>query len=488
MDEKKNRTGKDIWHEVKRVWHNVAGYILAIEGINYELTIDAVKKDMVFRGQKAWILIFSIFIASIGLNANSIPVIIGAMLISPLMGPIVAIGMSLGTHDFDTLKRAFKNLAIAVSISLLVSAFYFWLTPLKEAKSELLARTTPTILDVLIALMGGLAGIIAVASRERGNVIPGVAIATALMPPLCTAGYGLATLQGKFFFGALYLFFINSVFISLATFIAVKYLKFPVKKIIEKETEKKLKRWMYGITILVIIPSAYMFFIIIKQSHFNTNAELFIQKEVKPKGSELLSHKIIYNDTAAVIQLYFIGKPVEDKEIDRWREKLKFYNLTCEKKFFRKLMLPDTTYIQVYQAKDDSEKLQKQFQELNQTLKNELRVGVLEEIYEKNQKIIEDKDQKIKLLENELIKYKKSQIPMEQLKKEIEIQYPQIKSFAYGQTVKIVNDSITDTIPTFIIDWKYKYNYYKRRSIKDKLSKWLTVRFDFDTVSVIENN
>ncbi|WP_346860462.1 DUF389 domain-containing protein [uncultured Draconibacterium sp.] len=197
------------------------------DGTDIPATIEGIKRDIGFRGPTAWILIFSIFIASIGLNINSTAVIIGAMLISPLMGPILGIGLSIGTNDFETLVRSLKNLGIAVSIALFTSTLYFIITPLTIEQSELLARTKPTILDVMVALFGGFAGILAGSRKEKTNVIPGVAIATALMPPLCTAGYGLATLKLSYFFGAFYLFFINSVFISLATFLVVRYLKFP---------------------------------------------------------------------------------------------------------------------------------------------------------------------------------------------------------------------------------------------------------------------
>ena len=366
--------------------------VLAIEDVDYDAVIADAKADMVFRGHRAWVLMFSILIASIGLNANSIPVIIGAMLISPLMGPIVAIGLSLGTYDFDMLKRAFKNLLIAVSISLITSAIYFWLTPLKEAKSELLARTSPTILDVMIAFFGGLAGIVALARQDRSNVVPGVAIATALMPPLCTAGYGLATLQPKFFFGAMYLFFINSVFISIATFIVVKYLKFPVKHFISPEREKKIRRLITYLTIIIIAPSAIMFFSIIKQSRFEVNARNFVEDVVRADGSEILSQKLIFNDTLSVIELYFVGKPVDSNYIDNWAKQLRYYHLTAHG-FWSRLADPDTTIIKVYQSSglDDLEKRMAKFKE---SLTKEWQTQLLQDLYEKNLKEIQDKERK----------------------------------------------------------------------------------------------
>ncbi|MEP5240095.1 MAG: DUF389 domain-containing protein, partial [Flavobacteriaceae bacterium] len=193
-------------------------------------TIDDISKGVEFKGTNLWILIFAIIIASIGLNVNSTAIIIGAMLISPLMGPIMGIGLGAGINDFDLIKKAFWNIGVAVVISVLTSALYFWITPLHEAQSELLARTNPTLWDVMIGFFGGLAGIVAGSRKEKSNAIPGVAIATALMPPLCTAGYALANLNWYFFVGAFYLFFINSVFISVATFLIVRFLRYPKGK------------------------------------------------------------------------------------------------------------------------------------------------------------------------------------------------------------------------------------------------------------------
>lgn len=203
--------------------------------------IENVKKGIEFKGMNLWVLIFAIFIASIGLNVNSTAVIIGAMLISPLMGPIMGIGLGIGINDFELIKKSYKNLGVAVLISVITSTFYFLITPLSDAQSELLARTTPTIWDVFIALFGGLAGIVAATRKSISNVIPGVAIATALMPPLCTAGYGLATGTLSYFLGAMYLFFINSVFISLATYLIVRFTKFHKKEFLDPLREKKSK-------------------------------------------------------------------------------------------------------------------------------------------------------------------------------------------------------------------------------------------------------
>jgi uncharacterized hydrophobic protein (TIGR00271 family) len=460
--------------------------IVKIEDTDILGTIEDVKKDMVFRGASAWILIFSILIASIGLNANSTAVIIGAMLISPLMGPIVAIGLSLGTNDFDLFKRAIKNYLVAIIISLITSTLYFLLTPLKEATSELFSRTSPTILDVFIAFFGGFAGIIGASRRERSNVIPGVAIATALMPPLCTAGYGLATWQMHFFFGALYLFFINSVFISLATVVTVRLMKFPHKTFVDHKKEKLIKRWMTIFAIIVIIPSLIIFLNVIRESRFKTNAQHFVNKIVKYPGSQLINAKFDYNDSTAIINLYFIGQQIKDSAIRAWMLRLPDFGLVANKKSFGKFMLPDTTILKVYQSGSQNGISQKDLEKMNQTLQQEIRVGVLEDIYKKNEQIIAAKDREIKNLTKKLKNYNKNYIPINQLYKELKIQYPRIISFSYGQNLKIYNDSLIDTIPTFIIKWKHRTSYhYKNQKIK-MLKKWLKIRFNLDTLTIVE--
>ncbi len=219
---------------------NIFDYFkLDYEKEEYNTVIESITKGVIFRGTNLWILVFAIFIASLGLNINSTAVIIGAMLISPLMGPIMGLGLGTGINDLALVRKALSNYFFAAIVGLITSTIYFSISPLNDAHSEILARTTPNIYDVLIALFGGLAGIVATSTKQKGNVIPGVAIATALMPPLCTAGYGLATFQFNYSIGALYLFIINTVFIALATFVTVRLLKFPFKHLPDEKAEKK---------------------------------------------------------------------------------------------------------------------------------------------------------------------------------------------------------------------------------------------------------
>ncbi|HYJ64779.1 MAG TPA: TIGR00341 family protein, partial [Parafilimonas sp.] len=254
-------------------------FSLNYEKEKYETVIENINNGVVFKGTNLWILIFAILVASLGLNVNSTAVIIGAMLISPLMGPIMGIGLSIGINDLSLLRKALNNYFFASGTGLITSFIYFFVTPLNEAHSEILARISPNIYDVLIAFFGGFAGIIATSSKQKGNVIPGVAIATALMPPLCTAGYGLATLKLNFLLGALYLFIINTVFIALATLITVRLLRFPGKHLATERAEKRAHRIIIAIAIITVLPSIYFAYDIIQQNKFMQQANRFIDLE-----------------------------------------------------------------------------------------------------------------------------------------------------------------------------------------------------------------
>ncbi len=254
--------------------------------------VSQISSGVSFRGANLWVLIFAIFIASLGLNVNSTAVIIGAMLISPLMGPIIGMGLAVGTNDLDLLHRAAKNFGVATLISVLTAMVYFLITPLSEARSELLARTSPTLYDVLIAFCGGAAGIIALCTRGKGNVIPGVAIATALMPPLCTAGYGLATGHLLYFLGAFYLFFINTVFIALATYCGVRLMHFNQHEFQSPEMAVKAKRIVMAIVVVTMLPAVYMTVGIVQQSISENNVRKFIKTELTQRGTQIISNSV----------------------------------------------------------------------------------------------------------------------------------------------------------------------------------------------------
>lgn len=290
---------------------------------------EEILKGLRFKGTNLWILVFAIVVASVGLNINSTAVIIGAMLISPLMGPINVMGYSIATYDFDLFRKAIKNFAFAVGTSLVASSIYFALSPLSTAHSELLARTSPTIYDVLIAFFGGVAGIVAITSKNKGNVIPGVAIATALMPPLCTAGYGLATGQFHFFFGALYLFTINTVFIAIASVMVAQLLKLPIRTIVDAKQKAKVNRWITVVIVAVILPSIYFGYGLVQDEKFSEKANSYIANVSLFEGNYLLKSDI--NQNKREISLVYGGAELDDFQKDIIKEKVRDFEIVNAK-------------------------------------------------------------------------------------------------------------------------------------------------------------
>ena len=288
-------------------------------------TAEGIRSGAEFKGANLWVLIFAIFIASLGLNTNSTAVIIGAMLISPLMGPIIGMGLAAGISDFALMKKSLRNYAVATVISIITATLYFATSPLSEAQSELLARTSPTIYDVFIAIFGGAAGILALSTRGNTNVIPGVAIATALMPPLCTAGFGLASGNWLYFLGAFYLYFINTVFIAFATYVGVRMMKFPTKSFPDKSREKKVQRYLLTVIIVTMCPSIYMTYTIVRQTIFSANVNNFIQTEMSQMGATVISKETDYKSQK--ISLTLIGRELSERQQDSLRGFLKRYHL-----------------------------------------------------------------------------------------------------------------------------------------------------------------
>lgn len=293
-----------------------------------QLIIENIKDGVSFRGTNVYILIAAIFVASLGLNVNSAAVIIGAMLISPLMGPIMGMGLGIGILDYSLIKRSFRNLAIAAAVSIATSAVYFLISPLSENRSELLARTSPTIYDVLIAFFGGCAGILAVSSKQKGNVLPGVAIATALMPPLCTAGYGLATLQLNYFLGAFYLFLINSIFIGTATALGTKFFHFPLTQHADTRQTKRVSRIVYAIIILTLIPSIYLTVQMFRENYFRADANRFIEQEFQFPNTHILDKKVEMHKGKKTITVTLIGQtlPLDSLKLAMY-EKMQSFGL-----------------------------------------------------------------------------------------------------------------------------------------------------------------
>ena len=293
-------------------------------------TIESLKGDVEFRGTKLWILICAILVASIGLNVNSTAVIIGAMLISPLMGPIIGFGLGFGIADLDLVRKSLRNLALTTLFSILTATIYFLLTPLDQPGSELLGRTEPSLYDVLIAFFGGAAGLIAGSSKSKGQVLPGVAIATALMPPLCTAGFGLATGNWAFFFGAIYLYIINSVFIAFATFVMVRIMRFPMKAVASGDMRKRSYRWITVIAVCTLIPSIYLSIRLVRDSYQEQRAKQFVADHFAPPAHQVIRQSFIRadGDKRAYIDVVLIGKPLSAQTIDSIATLLPSYGLS----------------------------------------------------------------------------------------------------------------------------------------------------------------
>lgn len=313
-------------HHMDGAWQIVKEYFnIMADKEDEKATVESISSGVSFRGATLWVLIFAILIASLGLNVNSTAVIIGAMLISPLMGPIIGMGLAIGINDLDLLKRSLKNYAVATVISVITSTVYFLLSPFDEVQSELLARTSPTLYDVLIAFCGGAAGIIAIATKGKGNVIPGVAIATALMPPLCTAGYGIATGNLFYFLGAFYLFFINTVFICLATFLGVRRMRFSHKQFVNYDRYRKVQRYIVGLVIITMLPAGYMTVNILHGSLLKANLRKFVDAEFAIKGTSIIDKEL--DKSKKTIRLVAVGKEISRAVIENAQGRLEQYRL-----------------------------------------------------------------------------------------------------------------------------------------------------------------
>ncbi len=400
-------------------------------------------KNISFRGANVWILACAIFIASIGLNVNSTAVIIGAMLISPLMGPIVGIGFALATYDVELLKRSGKNLLRATLVGFVVSSVYFYLSPFKEVQSELLARTSPTIYDVMIAFLGGIVGAISITRVDKGNPIPGVAIATALMPPLCTAGFGLASLSFKFVAGALYLYAINCFFIALSTFLVIKYLKYKPVETENKILDKKVKYVIYILMLLMIVPSSYLAYNLLQEKQYSQNVDDFITDEFVNKGFTVIYKNVNYNSNPKTIELAFLSKKIDSAEVNLMREKLPNYQI-----FNTKLLI-----------RQDA---------------SDLKTEILSEINKSSNQLTQ-RDIQLSRLAKELATYKRGD---KQLDTEVRLLFPEIDEISFGTVTDYRYKDSLKTIPIIV--------YRAEEQIDEaKLSEWMKLQFDVAQVKVI---
>jgi uncharacterized hydrophobic protein (TIGR00271 family) len=414
----------------------------------------SIRSNIEFKGPNAWILAVAVIIASVGLNVNSIPVVIGAMLISPLMGPIFGLGLGLGVSDIQLMKSSGKNLLVMVSISLAVAFLYFLITPLSLSNpTELLARTSPTFYDVLIALFGGFAGILEQCRKDKGTVFSGVAIATALMPPLCTAGYGLACREFSYFLGALYLFVINCTFIMLATYAGVKYFRFRPTEYQDEAIGKRTKRLTSALIIIFIIPSIWSAILLIQQNNFDVNATTFAEHRSTYGKSILYDYKIDHKENTT-LTLFFTGEALSD------RDKEELYSVASEY-YIEK----EQIQIRDYSAQDQSD------------------MNAFKDIYEKKESIISAKEQEIVLLKNELEKIKNNELEYDKISKEIFSIKSSVQNVSITKGQSFNRDSTSgNAVISIVVDSSDSISI----SELEELKQWLKIRLDTETIDVTQ--
>jgi len=416
---------------------------------SFENIHDTIERELVFKGTNLWILVFAILVASVGLNMNSTAVIIGAMLISPLMGPINGIGYSIATYDFPLFRQAVKNFGFAVLASLIASTAYFAMSPISTAHSELLARTSPTIYDVLIAFFGGMAGIVAITSRKKGNVIPGVAIATALMPPLCTAGYGLATGQFTYFFGALYLFTINTVFIALSALLISQILKLPIRGTIAEAQKKRINQMISLVLALVLIPSIYFGYNLVQKEKFTVRAERYVDNINVVEGNYLLKNEI--DPKRRTIQLVYGGtslSPEQKEEITAMASSFDLNDIVID-------IQQGFSYADIAIKNSEVETLKAEINRLSMVIKDRnARLSGFETKPERGGELLA----------------------------ELVILYPQVSEVSYSETLKYIQGKGTpDTLTLVTITTKGRSFADRER---EQIEKWLSARLGSAYVKV----
>lgn len=414
-----------------------------------------IREGVALRGATPWILMFAIFIASIGLNVNSTAVIIGAMLISPLMGPIMGVGLGAAVYDFALIRTSLWNLAIASAISLGVSTLYFLVTPLAEAQSELLARTSPTLWDVLIALFGGLAGIVGITREEKSNVIPGVAIATALMPPLCTAGYGLATGQWRYFGGAFYLYSINCVFIALATVIGIRLVRVPVHASVDSKVERRLRNGLLMLALATALPSAWLAYRLVQQEVFKSRAIAFVRDEFAFDNAHVADTRV--DPATRAIEVSLIGLPLDRPTLQRIEGKLATAGLPGAK------ML-------VHQAGENDR--------IDVTA---LKSSLLSDLYRDSQDALQKKDAELAALRDRLATREALLDQTDAIAAELRALLPAATSITLSQGYRVVDDAETSPVVQLIVQSSNDIAGPDR----DRILAWFKARAGTDAVAVV---
>lgn len=468
IEQQKEQVAESAKTFFQRLWIFFKNIISLENGVDEAGTVAGILDDVEFRGHAVWILLCAILIASVGLNVGSIPIIIGAMLISPLMGPILGIGLAAGTNDWELLMKSLKNFAVAVVISIIVSALYFAIVPMPEINVELEDRKSASLLAIAVAFFGGAAGIIAGSRSFKSNVVPGVAIATALMPPLCTAGYGLGTLQWEYFVGALYLFFINSVFIALPTYLYIKYMRFPVKDFVDPAKERKIKRLIYLFIFITVVPSAFIFYNVLQKSFFERNAGNFItelEAVLEPTNTYVVGDaKVLYDKKHPVIKIALMGDPLSDELRSRF-DQLKMQNSL------------ENCVLDIREPRDYSQAID--------ALKEESEAQSLEMNRNMFQSMLREKDQQISSLEKQVSHLSYSQAPFPDISAEVKMLFPEIEQLAFAKLAETDFQQGIDTIPTLLIQWPKKITPKQIRNNETQLKRWLQTRLKDSEARII---
>lgn len=447
MDPNNNQT---LWQVVKKYFNVMPGKA------SEDNVIAQITEGVNFQGAPLWILILAIFVASLGLNVNSTAVIIGAMLISPLMGPIIGMGLAVGIADLNLFRKAIINYLITTILSVVTATIYFLLSPITEAQSEILARTSPTLYDVLIALCGGAAGILAVATKGKNNVIPGVAIATALMPPLCTAGYGLAMGNISYFLGAFYLYFINTVFIAFTTCVGVRLMHFHRKKMVNQEKLKRVNYYIASIVIITMIPAGYMTWSIINQSVIENNVENFLRNEIKDNGTYILSHT--FDKENKTLDVVTIGNSISNSNIKKAQKALSDYQLAD----YRLRIIQGANADSLMAMQQKKRGLVAAGEETSSDLKKQ--------VYQND------------ALQKQLAAYTRYPELAKEMKQELKAICPEAKSIALSNTSEVYLD--TALTPKYVLA-VVKTSKTLPANDKQQLYKWLKVRVKTDSLQLV---
>lgn len=416
---------------------------------------DNIRKNIPFKGPNVYILFAAVIIASVGLNVNSIPVIIGAMLISPLMGPIIGLGLGLGTNDRDLVLFSIKNLLVMVGISLLAATLYFILTPLEiDNPTELLARTRPTIYDVFIALFGGMAGVLETARKEKGTVVSGVAIATALMPPLCTVGYGIANMSWQYTIGALFLFSINCIFIAMAAYLMAKFLKFPVLTV--EQNRRRYYILSYGLVILLAGTSVVTGYQVIRENEFTKNANRFVKKNHTIGKTYIYDSQVDIDSKPYMLELRLAGETLNNDTREMLLRDAENYGIMRSQ-----IVIHEDATVQV--------------DRLNET-------EIVKNLIATNTNNIQVRDDSIKVLNAQLENYKQQQLPAAQLAAELQVQMPDIVRITMAKGTSMEKDVVTSENQVVVIVYCSKQPGEMERA---KVLEWLKVRLQVEDIEII---